>query len=125
MLENVNILGLAMDRARHAAARQELTARNVANADTPGYKALDVSDFEAEMSVGFQTRRTHAAHQDFSQSTAHWREIEAEGAADPNGNTVSLDQEILRSVEAERAHDRAVTIYKSSLDLLRTSLGRK
>lgn len=125
MFEKVAILSLAMDRARHAAARQELTARNIANADTPGYKAKDVSEFQAQVGQGFETRKTHPAHLDFSTPSSSWKEITVPSAVDPNGNSVSLDEEVLRSVEAERAHDRAVTIYKSSLDLMRAGLGRR
>jgi flagellar basal-body rod protein FlgB len=43
---------------------------------------------------------------------------------DPNGNSVSVEQEILRSVDAKRQHDRAIAIYRSSLKILRSSLGR-
>ena len=125
MFENISILSLAMDKARHAAARQETTARNIANADTPDYKARDVSPFEAEFQAKFETRRTHPGHLNFTSTEAVWSEITLQTAADPNGNSVHLDQEVLRSVEAERTHDRAVTIYKSSLDLLRAGLGRR
>ena len=43
---------MAMARAMtgHAVVRQQLLARNVANADTPGYRAQDLAGF-AEMSM--------------------------------------------------------------------------
>jgi flagellar basal-body rod protein FlgB len=48
----------------------------------------------------------------------------ADAPADPNGNTVSLQDEILRSVEAARAHSRALAVYRASLDLMRASIGK-
>ena len=75
MLEKIGILNLATDKARHAAARQEVAARNVANADTPGYRARDVTEFNAELDPGFRARRTHPAHFDFSAPRNEWREI--------------------------------------------------
>ena len=44
--------------------------------------------------------------------------------SDPNGNSVAIEDEILRSVDAKRQHDRALAIYRSSLNILRTSIGR-
>ena len=128
MFEKIGILSLATDKARHAAARQEVAARNVANADTPGYRARDITEFKAHMNgadSAFAARRTHPAHFEFSNRTSSWREVDAGGAADPNGNTVSIDEEILRSVQAERDHSRAITVYQASLGVLRAGLGRK
>ncbi len=51
--------------------------------------------------------------------------IEREGERDPNGNSVSLETEMLNAVSAKRQHDRALAIYKSSLTVLRASLGRR
>ena len=50
--------------------------------------------------------------------------IDKESEASPNGNTVSLEAEMLKSIEAKREHDRALAIYKSALSVLRISLGR-
>ena len=45
MFEGLEIFQLAGATARHAAARQAVVAQNIANADTPGYRARDVADF--------------------------------------------------------------------------------
>lgn len=125
MFEKVGLLSLATDKARHAAARQEVAARNMANADTPGFRARDVTDFNAAVERGVSARRTHPAHFEFSTRTTGWEEVDAGGAADPNGNTVSIDEEVLRSVQAERDHSRAISVYQASLGVLRSSLGRR
>ena len=46
MFENLEILRLAGELVSHAAARQSELAKNVANADTPGYRARDLPAFE-------------------------------------------------------------------------------
>ena len=51
--------------------------------------------------------------------------IRRDAPADPNGNSVSLEDQVLRGVEAMRAHDRAIAVYQASLDLMRMSLGRR
>ncbi|MDG1803103.1 MAG: flagellar biosynthesis protein FlgB, partial [Paracoccaceae bacterium] len=48
----------------------------------------------------------------------------SDGASSPNGNSVSLEQEMLRSVDAQRQHNRALAIYKHTMTVLRSSLGR-
>ena len=43
----------------------------------------------------------------------------------PNGNDVSIETEMVRGVDARRQHDAAMAIFRASLDILRTSLGRR
>jgi flagellar basal-body rod protein FlgB len=45
-------------------------------------------------------------------------------ATSPDGNSVEVEGEILKSIEAERQHSRAITIYQSTMNLLRSSIGR-
>lgn len=115
MFDTLDVFGLAQARARHAAARQEEVARNVANADTPGYRARDIIGFEeAFRAAGPRDRTPH-----LSLST-----IDAAGPESPNGNTVSLEAEMVRAVDAQRDHNRALNVYRSAMNVLRTSLGR-
>ncbi|CTQ33230.1 Putative proximal rod protein [Jannaschia rubra] len=122
MNEMPAILGLAASAARHAASRQAVIATNVANADTPGFRARDMDAFSPD--DGFALRRTSAAHFAGATRTDASHEIRDAGA-DPNGNTVDLEDQVLRGIEAARVHDRAITVYRSSLDMLRASLGKR
>ena len=42
----------------------------------------------------------------------------------PNGNSVSLEAEMVKSVEARQNHDMALAIYRATSDVIRASLGR-
>lgn len=118
-----DILHLAGRAARHAAARQTVIAGNVANADTPGYRARTLATFAAAADA-LPLRRTHAAH--LPASARDPRVLPDRAApADPNGNTVSLERQILAGVDAARAHDRAVAVYGATLDVLRAALGKR
>ncbi|MEM7490184.1 MAG: FlgB family protein [Pseudomonadota bacterium] len=117
------LLDLASSLAKHAAARQAMVATNVANADTPGYRAMDLAPFSPDMGAqGMrQTRPGHVGAED-----GPYRRYEiASVASDPNGNGVTLEDQVLRGIEAQRAHSRAVTIYSTALDMLRAGLGRR
>jgi flagellar basal-body rod protein FlgB len=49
----------------------------------------------------------------------------APSGTNPNGNAVTLEQEMLHAVDTKRQHDRALAIYKSSLSILRSAIGRR
>ena len=130
MFENLDIFKMASGLARHAVTRQEAVAKNIANADTPGYRAQDVASFE-EAYEGNQAdtamRTTRAGHMVSAESenTNGFRLFDAPGPSSPNGNTVSLETEMMKSSQVRHEHDLALSVYKTSMNILRTSIGRR
>lgn len=122
MFDRLDMFQMASGLARHAAARQAVVARNIANADTPGYRAQDIADFRTTWRQPDMQDR--GGPRDLNARGLRLVPIDAGGAADPNGNSVNLETEMLRGIEAQRAHSRALRIYGSALGILRTSLGR-
>ncbi len=128
MFEKLQIFRMAHAMAQHAGARQSVLARNLANADTPGYKARDIAPFAESYEGGsrFVPRITRPGH--IGESAGGYAvEIRksSDGETDPNGNSVSLEQEMLKSVDVKRQHDRSLAIYKSALTVLRSATGRR
>ena len=123
MYENIALFRTAGLASTHAAQRQALTAQNIANADTPGYTARRLTDFNAEMASG-QIRATRARHLGATQATAAEASV-ATTEASPNGNAVSLEEEMVESIDAGRQHEQALAIYRHGMTVLRTALGRK
>ncbi len=117
MFDRLEIFQLAGGLARHAASRQALVAQNIANADTPGFRAREVADFA-------ETWRNMSDEARLGRGDMPIRTFDAGTPASPNGNTVSLELEMLRGIEAQRAHSRAIRVYGSAMQILRTSLGR-
>lgn len=130
MLENLEVFRQAQAFASHAGARQEAIARNVANADTPGYRPTDVAPFaEAYRTAGEGTalRRTRPGHLGAEGGAGTMTDVVARpvaGAGAPNGNGVSLEAEMMKAAEARQQHDLALAIYQNALGILRTGLGR-
>jgi flagellar basal-body rod protein FlgB len=126
MFQNLDVFRLSHAMAVHAGTRQSVVAQNLANADTPGYKARDVLPFTALMDADtrvFRARATRSAHLNMSAGPLQIDISPRAGAqADPNGNSVSLETEMLHAVDVKRQHDRAITIYKSALGVLRTAV---
>lgn len=127
MLETPHVMKLAQDLARYSGARQAQIAKNIANADTPGYRARDLSDFSEtyqQKKPNSEMRATRPEHIHRSGPTNSVRTFDLGGQTAPNGNTVSIEQQMSLSTDARSKHDLALTVYRSSMDILRTSLGR-
>lgn len=126
MYNNLAIFKTADAMSRHAGVRQAVTARNIANADTPGFKAQTVTPFAQSYEAGLLTtpRQTRAGHLQSNQLDRLIQTSDATSEASPNGNTVSLEEEMLNAVNVQREHDQALAIYKHALTVLRSSLGR-
>lgn len=140
MTTQLNILDMALSLTRHSATRQALVTENIANADTPGFKAKDVRSF-AEVYRGpstddrdapfrpAATRDGHAGGRAEMSGDAGLRYMEVIalnglGAQEPNGNTVALEDQMARGAELRISHDLALGIMRKSMSLLRMTLGR-
>jgi len=126
MFETPNVMRMAQDLARYAGDRQSLIARNVANADTPGYRARDLTSFSEtyQQEQPTRLRTTRAGHIQPDPAQAAWKSRDIGGEAAPNGNTVSLEAEMVRAADVRADHDLALTVYKSALGVLRGAIGR-
>ncbi len=133
MFQNLEIFRMANALALHSSARQAEVAANVANADTPGYRAGDLAPFSevyGSDKAGDGMRSTRPGHLGASPigaaATAEARlsRIETRSGAAPNGNTVSLEAEMMKSVAIKHDHETALSVYESARNILRTSLGR-
>jgi flagellar basal-body rod protein FlgB len=125
-MQQLAIFQLADAVARHAAGRHELVARNIANADTPGYKARDLPAFSAELAQRAALRTTRPTHL-ASTNEVTFRALEASAAdADgPNGNSVALPDQLARGSQARGSYERALAVYGKTMGILKASLGRR
>ena len=126
MYESLDIFRTAAAMARHAGARQAVVAQNFANADTPGYRARSIGPFAETYAsdAGSALRVTRPGHILAQGSGGSARPEMTDEEGSPNGNTVSLETEMLHGVEVAREHSRALAIYKHALGIIRSSLGR-
>ncbi|HQY42749.1 MAG TPA: FlgB family protein [Paracoccaceae bacterium] len=128
MFDKPEVLGMASAMAQNASARLSAIARNVANADTPGYRAVDAPSFQDSYRTAgtLPLHTTRAGHfQSYDSLETARVATRPDGAMSPNGNNVSLENEMVTAAGVRRDHDLALTIYKTSLGLLRASLGRR
>ena len=128
MFEKLELFRMSSALASHASARQALVARNIANADTPGYRARDLPSFmklveRADAPAALKTSRP--GHMKAGGTRLSQSAVITDDEPSPNGNSVSLEREMVRAAEIRQEHDMALAVYSASLDILRSSLGRK
>ena len=127
MLDAPYLMKMAQSLARHSGARQAQIAKNIANADVPGYRARDLVDFSKtyqQQQTGTDIKTTRAGHVAGSSAAPAHATYDIGGEASPNGNNVSVEVELARGTDAKASHELALTVYKASLDILRSSIGR-
>ena len=107
-------------------ARQRVIAQNVANSDTPGYGARDlkVPDSFAEVvrsGGGSGLTVTSARHIPASnQPDARFTQAKApDSETTLDGNSVVVEEQMLKMAESRMAHDAAIGFYQKSLAMLR------
>lgn len=125
MFQMLELTQMAQALSQHAGDRLDLIARNVANADTPGYRAVDLPDFAAAYQAegsSLPLRQTRSGHLATGQASLGLMVEEPQAA--PNGNAVSLETEMVKAVSARQENDMALAVYRSSSEILRSCLGR-
>lgn len=127
MFDRPQVMKLASALMDHAADRQKLVSRNIANADTPGYVPCDLKGFagrydSAEDAGMRATRPSHLGND--TPSTRRSEEMALTAHMSPDGNGVSIEAEMARAADVRREHELALAVYGKSLAILRASLGR-
>ena len=126
MYEKLDLFRTASAMAQHAGRRQAVVARNIANADTPDFQARSIPAFQDiyRPGQGATLKTTRPQHLSTDVTAAVASLAKPTGEPSPNGNTVSLEEELLNAVAISREHNRALAIYRHTMTVLRSALGR-
>lgn len=110
--------GLA-SRLSFLAARTNVIAENVANADTPGYVARDLTapDFAQRLAAMRVSDPRHL--QAGSAATAAKPHLAPDGEASLNGNEVSVETQMMKLSETRMDYQLASTVYRKGIELIR------
>ncbi len=119
--------------------RQKILAENVANSDTPGYRSKDIArlDFSKFLDDGIGSRKTvrsdahtlrttHAAHLTGSSQGAEFKtnakEIRTDYEASPSGNSVVIEEEIIKIGKTAENYGLMANAYKKGVSLLKMAI---
>jgi flagellar basal-body rod protein FlgB len=124
-LNSIYLFEVAAEKSQWLSARQTAIAGNVANANTPGYHALDIEPFSAVLdSSPVEMAATNPAHLSTpEQQAGALREIEADPAEQTlSGNTVNLEQQMINLGEVNRDYTMSANIRRTFHQLLLSAL---
>ena len=141
-LTSIPLMAALKKRMQWLHANQSALSQNIANADTPGYKSqeLDKQDFsglvdDLSPSSGAKKIRTSPATGMRTNKAGHMGP--GGGAADdvamkdakgreesPTGNTVVLEEEMLKVADNKMQYSMVVNLYKKNMGLLKTAMGK-
>lgn len=120
-------LELAQKRLSWLDQRQQVLARNVANADTPGWQARDLRPFAEILAdgTGVAPARSHATHNPGTLDPLRAATIPIRGQARmPDGNDVAVDDQLTRVANTESQQSLVTSLVRKYLGLVRLALGR-
>ena len=115
MVQSVQLFQLASFQANWLSARQAALTSNVANANTPGYRAVDVASFDKVLkNTTSSVSVTDPRHFPIGGSDVTFG-MSPRSSAQPNlsGNSVELEQELIKSNEVRQAFELKTAIVKA------------
>lgn len=117
----------------HASERQDVLAKNIANADTPGYRAtdlqpLDFSKAMANMERKVKMRMTDESH--YEQSKAKMGDFRVRVDRKPTEttpvkNTVVLQEQMAKVAENNLDYQTTINLYKKTMSIMKMAVGGK
>jgi flagellar basal-body rod protein FlgB len=124
-LSPIYLFEVAAQKSQWLAARQTAIAGNVANANTPGYHAVDIQPFSAVLdSSPIELATTNPSHLSLPQSEdGALREIEVEPEEQTlSGNTVNLEQQMINLGDVNRDYTMTANVRRAFHQLLLSAL---
>jgi len=115
-MEPVFLNKLVSENNNWLSVRQATIAENMANANTPGFRAKDIEPFTTVISkTQLAMRSTHTSHMGGITEVARQSEVNKADSwlVTHSGNSVSIEQELMKAGEVARDHSLNASIAKS------------
>ena len=130
-LSDIPLFRMMSQRMEWLSQRQQLLAHNVANANTPGYKAQDLNPltFENMMRAGagrLGARATRTGHLS-GGAAARAGKFKLKAQSDSRqksitGNDVILEQEMMKVAQTSMDYQLTTNLYRKHLAIVRAAL---
>ena len=132
-MPDVPLMTMLRERMSWLEQRQNTLSQNVANADTPGFVARDLvpQDFEQLLKgsgpspfhitlAGSDAHHIGATSNSNDYSSRETPDVEES----LNGNSVSLEQEMIKVSDTQAQFQAATNLYSKAMSMMRTALGK-
>jgi flagellar basal-body rod protein FlgB len=115
-MEPVHLFSLIGRQQAWLSTRQALVAQNIANIDTPGYRAVDAAPFERAMArVGFEMSASSSLHMRPAATETLSTSIRTADGWETNhsGNTVSAELEMIKAGDIRNAYALNASVMRA------------
>jgi flagellar basal-body rod protein FlgB len=122
-MQPIQLFDLASRQANWLSVRQEVVAGNIANANTPKFRAKDVTPFQSlleNQNIGMaRTDPAHFSGSEFSDVSGtgdigvEEAPLAQEIGVQESGNTVGLEQELTKTGEIQRQYSLNTALVSS------------
>ena len=136
MTQDITLFKAISAKMGYLDARQKVLANNVANADTPNYRAKDLTDVDFgsllkditsgdRMNVHLET--TKKGHMPDPNNIEKGEEMKRRATYEvaPAGNAVILEEEIIKANQNTMDYNMMTNLYSKHISMMRTALGRQ
>lgn len=116
MTTPIQLFELASRQAEWLSVRQSVIAGNIANANTPAFRAKDVTPFQSVLeTTGMRMAATQPGH--FTETEMASRVVETKPAdgigVQESGNTVGLAEEMMKQGQVKREYELNAGLVKA------------
>lgn len=127
MASEVSLLSMLKTKMHWHNERQNVLSENVANSDTPRFKARDLKELRFEVPQSLAQARTSASHlASFEPGVSGGQAGRASVfETRPSGNSVVLEDEMLKIGQNQADYQAAATLYQKGIGLIRIAIGRQ
>jgi flagellar basal-body rod protein FlgB len=131
-LYDIPLFGMLRVKMSWLGDRQRVLAENIANSSTVGYQAKDLRKLSFDDLLKRSQDLSNATSGikltggvsgnpdgDFTEETAR------DGAMSPNGNSVILEQQMMKVTETQVQYQAAIDLYRKGLNMLRLAIDKQ
>lgn len=131
-LTKLPLFSMMAKRLSWLGERQQVLANNVANADTPGYRARDLKALDFKQMLGGEgaklgmaaTNAAHLAGQSRKSAPGAVEEKVDSHEIVTSGNSVSLEEEMMKVGKTVMDYQLTTNLYSKHIKMIKTALGR-
>ncbi|HVZ27147.1 MAG TPA: flagellar basal body rod protein FlgB [Rhizomicrobium sp.] len=132
-ITSVPLMTMLREKMSWLNRRQDILTENVANADTPAFTARDLKPIDFAQELRNESQPSHNARQlsvtdprhiSLSKNSTQFEDYEVHDAeANPNGNSVSLEQEMIKVSDTQAQFQAATNLYAKTITMMKTAIG--
>jgi len=124
-----NLMQALKTRMHFHQSRQKVLAENVANADSPGFRPMDVRAPAVRTGAGgvgeVSLARTSAGHMGIGGRSDGFDSARARRfETTPSGNAVNLEDEMMKVAQNQSDYQLAASLYSKGLGLMKIAIGK-